>query len=678
MFKGLKKGVFRPQGREKSKKEGRGISNIEFYTELLFSLLGKGNIDKPDSGMNIPEGWFYYATNKIFTKDKVKKMIFINELPMEIDSDMFKDLKIDVSEYGELRVLKRIKPYKLNRDSWRTRNRIKIWRDKTERFEEELSRRSAADEIYADKDKREEDERTRWMIGSWKWVNETESRRDEMCTLNIVLELIADNLENLYIMEDIVVNRLRVLGVYYGGVFVQTNEYYKAFSPCGNVEDNMLVRINYPHILSDRVVSQMFEVSNGMVGDRDGLYLGSDVFTSLPVTYDVKKGNDAINILLTASTGEGKSGFSKGLMTYLEIEDLYSIDVDYEGDEYLDVGRAHGAKIISMGQDSSSYFDTTEIGDLTGDPEIDGALKDEAIGTTKLVFDVLTDYEKGMNYKELSLFNDMILRVYKKRGVTEDPKTWVRSKGASYEELYRELYVMREDKDYRDSVEDIDEFIKKLRVYFDGNIYSNIFKNRISINDILGYKRIIFSFGMRGKTENTIDKRSLSLRQLFVGYLIILISNYNKTALNRLTVVKLEELQRYLTHEASGKLVNDIVTGGRKRGMIVFLITNSPLQIVDIMSDEDNSELSKHAKSIKNNLNGFLIGRLQDETSERLAKVFPWAKDCLAELKLINNDDDFKYCFLLHFKGESSIVKFEIPLSLVKSSMYTTRVDQTV
>jgi len=658
------------------KRDNKRMGTIAYYTELLFSLLGKGNVDAPDEGTIIPEGYFYYSTNKIFTKDTVKKVLFLHELPMEIEYEFLTNLKRIASENGELKIVKRFTPYRFDRNSWATRNRMQIWKGHAERYEREKYKQSETDEIFSDLATKEVNRRILWMIRSWDWVNRTERNRDEFCRYNIILELTAKDLPNLYKMEENISSALRSLDVDFGGIFVQTNEYYKTYSPASNGTPTLLSKMNKPNIISDRVASQFFDPGHGLAGDPDGLYFGTDVFTLESVTYNLKKGSDAANFLLTADTGGGKSAVSKTLMTHLALEGIYSIDVDYEGDEYTDIGIAHGAKFINMSSEASTYFDTTEIGDLTGDPKIDRTLKEEAISTTKLVFDVLTDFKNGMNFEELSLFNDMILRVYEKRGVTEDPETWKYSKGSSYEELYRELWIMRDEPEYASKREQIDAFITKLRLYFDGNIYSGMFKNKISVNDLLGHPRIIFSFGMRGKTENTIDERSLALRQLFVGYLIMLICNYNKTVLKKLTAVKLEELQRYMTHEASGKIVNDIITGGRKRNMIVFLITNSPLQLVDIMTADDNSEMSKYSKAIKNNIQGFIIGRLTDETSERLAQSFTQLKNCLPEMKLINKDMDFKYCFLLHYRGESSVVKFEIPPSLVKTSLYVTRTEQ--
>lgn len=659
---------------DKVRTKNKKMSTINFYIELLFSLIAQGNIDKPDT--TIPEGYFYYATNKIFTTDKVMKVIFISELPMFIDKNFLTNLRNDVLEFGELRVIELIEPYEFNRDSWRVKNRIQMWHNRAKYYEESIRNKSSIDEIFEDRETKEFDERTERMIRSWNWVNKAEENKLEFCKYTIALELIADDLKNLYEMEKKVKRRLKLLNVYFKDIFVQTNEYYKIFAPCGGKKENMLTKTNPPTILTDYELSQLCPNVDGLVGDTTGVYFGTNVFTGLPIMYDLKKGTDAINFLLTAATGGGKSNFAKGLLTHFKINRISTIILDYEGDEYQHIGVAHGAKFVNMNPEVSYYFDTTEIGDLTGDEKIDRGLKDDAIATTKLVFDVLTDYQHGMNAHELSLFNDMILRVYERKGVTDDPQTWKNSKGCCYEDLYRELFKMREEEKYANMQPYIDDFITKLRLYFDGNIYSNLFKNRLSINDLLGHDMIIFSFGMRGRSENTIDERSLSLRQLFVGYLIQLICNYNKSVLNKVTVIVLEELQRYLNHQSSGQIVNDIVTGGRKRGAVTFLITNSPLQIVDTSNMSGNDALANHAKAIKNNITGFIIGKLQEGTWEQITSEYKMLKGCENELIAINTDNTFKYCFLLHFKGENSVVKFEIPPSLVDSVMYKTRVEQ--
>lgn len=666
--------------KKNSKKQRRNkrakMSTFVFYVELIFSMLAKGNVDKPENITEISDSQFYYATNKIFTKNKIKKPLFIQELPMELPSGFIRELKREVSHLGEINVIYRINPYDLNLNSWSIKNKILIWKRKMDAFEKETGSRSSSDEIFSDQETRLGDKRTKWMIDSWKWVYDSINKKDNFCKFNMVLELIADNLNNLYSMESLVKHRLKILEIQNSQIMAQTNEYYKAYSPAGNVERSMLTKLANQNIVTDRTISRLFDVSHGLVGDEKGLYFGTDVLTALPITYDMKKGSDAMNFMLTAATGEGKSNYSKGLLTHLEIEDFSSIYVDYEGDEYTDVGIAHGSLFVNMSPESSSYFDTVEIGDLTGDLSIDKGLKNEAITATKLVFDILTDYKEGMNFYEESLYNDMVNRSYKKYNVTEDMNSWKNSKGMSFKDLYNELLLMKEEEEYKEQHKQIFDFITKLRLFFEEDgIYSGIFKNKVSVNEILKHKRVIFSFGMKGKTENTIDKRSLALRQLFVGYLIILKSNYNKTVENRSTVVLLEELQRYLGHKSSGQMVNDIISGGRKRNMITFLVTNSPLQIMDVMDSSDKSEIAEHAKAIKNNIQGLIVGRLQDETSRRIAEAFN-IPECLPEMELINKDENFKYCFLMHYKGESTILKFEIPPSLQKSSMYVTRVDQ--
>ena len=110
----------------------------------------------------------------------------------------------------------------------------------------------------------------------------------------VVLELISDNLKNLYEMEDRITRRLRFYDIYYKGIFVQTNEYYKVFSPCGGLDKNLLTDLNNDIILTDYEVSELFYNDSGLVGDST-VYLGTDAFTGLPVQYDLKKGSDAVN-----------------------------------------------------------------------------------------------------------------------------------------------------------------------------------------------------------------------------------------------------------------------------------------------------------------------------------------------------------------------------------------------
>ena len=146
---------------DKLRKNKGKMSTYKFYVELLFSLIAKGNIDKPNDKTKIPEGSFYYATNKIFTSNKVMKVLFIQEFPMYIDSDIFKDLRRDVEHLGDLNIVESIEGYDFNRDSWKVKNRIAMWKNRAKNYQDKLNETSNIDEIFGDTDSKIDRKSTR-------------------------------------------------------------------------------------------------------------------------------------------------------------------------------------------------------------------------------------------------------------------------------------------------------------------------------------------------------------------------------------------------------------------------------------------------------------------------------------------------------------------------------------
>lgn len=281
-----------------------------------------------------------------------------------------------------------------------------------------------------------------------------------------------------------------------------------------------------------------------------------------------------------------------------------------------------------------------------------------------------------MTSHELSLYNDCVNRVYEKFRVTDDMSTWRYSKECTYFHLYGELVEMsKEDKYEREYSSHIHDMIIKLRTYFEyDGINKNMFNNPVNLDELLGNRHIVFSFGMKGADESVTNTKELALKQLFVGYLTTLISNFNKSR-NKLTVVAIEELQRYLGHSHSASVVSNMVSGGRKRGMIMFLITNAPLQLMThLHSKNNNPEDVKHIDSILNNINVHILGRLKDNSSETIADYFS-LNDALPSLKLINSGNKMKYSFLVHYKGEFTVVKYLLHPQLLKTDLYATRKD---
>src|SRR5699024_7306160 len=141
-----------------------------------------------------------------------------------------------------------------------------------------------------------------------------------------------------------------------------------------------------------------------------------------------------------------------------------------------------------------------------------------------------------------------------------------------------------------------------------------------SVQEIIDKKHVVFSFGMGSSAEATKDEMSLALRQLFASHITTLMSHYNVRH-NIKTVVFLEELQRYLKLRYSGDIIAKFVSGGRKQGMITYLITNSPSELLSL-TDSMDDEVQKNASTIMSGVTMFLIGALYKRDMENLIQEY--------------------------------------------------------
>ena len=273
-----------------------------------------------------------------------------------------------------------------------------------------------------------------------------------------------------------------------------------------------------------------------------------------------------------------------------------------------------------------------------------------------------------MNTRQVAIFNDAINKLYEENNIDYNDKyTWHNSKGLSYRDVFNKIVELSKDEEYYSKYnEHIDGLIDGLRVYLNNDgIKRNMFKERLSINQLKESRLIIFSFGMRGATLQTTDKRDLSLKQMTISYLSTLLANYNKTSLGVSTIIELEELQRYLRNKANSEEAVNIFTGSRKRNVVAIGAINDPAGLV--------KGVYNGSEAIIENTTTAFFGAMKKKTIEDVTSCLemPYAEPYLQD---IANSKEFKHCFLMcnDFK-DFTVLRVEIPDELAKSAIYKTR-----
>lgn len=675
------------------------VETVNLYLRLLVDKYTKGVTDVPDRP--IEDGKFYYSTNRIFTKDMVKKMYFIHDLPDILPRGFISDLRVDIQKqirnYNQMNNLDEklhvnfniyAEHYNFDKSDRRVQGK---WRHFTREFEKvqaKAGEKTLQDELKSDKYA----EQIRRKVNSFLYIKEaTEEQDASLYKTSLALELCGSSNEALAVAEDCIERFTFKHRIKIKDVFIQTNNYQKAFTPCSVENTVLLKQMVSSDVLADDTLSSFTLTTHGKVGDELGIYHGVDVFSRNVVSLDFSKGSDSHNILLTASSGEGKSNYAKMLYTFITaMSETYStIIFDYEGVDYLALGKVTDAKFVSFSGNSGSYVNTMAIGDLTGDEQIDEGLIDESREATKRVFDLLVDENHGMNNTQIAVFSEALKNLYERNGVFDkDRSTWHKSKNLTYYMLYSTISKMKDETKYIQefSADTLYDLTISLKPYFeDGQFRTKWFSNPITVQELVSSQNIIFNFGMYGKDDATSDEKSIALKQIFASYLTMLLAGRNKAKGLR-TVVFIEEMQRYLKQVYSGQIINSIATGGRKLGIIAYYITNAPNELMDMEDSNSNFETEKikNVSSLLGNLNYQIIGAIDRNTMIKLINRFNLQDSANYLLKLAEIKEnkqkiaDLKYCFHLSYKGQSTLVRMLIHPDLEKLPLYSTLGDSKI
>ena len=293
--------------------------------------------------------------------------------------------------------------------------------------------------------------------------------------------------------------------------------------------------------MTDDILANFNSYKQGKIGYR-GMCVGMDVNAKVPVIKDLYANrDDAENWLVSAATGNGKSYFVKDKIFWALGLGIPVMIVDFEGDEYANMYHyvrsynERDAVMVSMGKGTSCYCDPMIIPELTGEPEVDKALKANAISSTTKMLGVIVkgNAKEVFNEWESGVISEAIKDVYDMYQVTEEPETWVNSRQISFEMLYDTIcdYVQKrkfldeatENAKHRAAM----EIREHMKVYFEeGASKYGTFKNPISVESLYNASLIVFSYGESGKTASEIDSTLLQLKQLSVANIMNQISNY--------------------------------------------------------------------------------------------------------------------------------------------------------
>ena len=483
-------------------------------------------------------------------------------------------------------------------------------------------------------------------------------------------------------------------------------EFLKAFSPFSAQLSSSILKQVGNNTIPDEQIARLSNYSQGKIG-KHGIMFGTDIHSGYVVYKQVKKSDtDAENILITAETNGGKSYFVKYLLLQLLAYAYFNGTInDIEGTEYIPLANfvSHNDKVVvlNMAEGQGCYYDPFEIS-LTGVDTLDKDLFSFCKSFTNTVFRVLVgETLLDQNVWAQKIVNNAISLAYSSIGVVADDKsTWENSKGydlfyvySKFKDLYQEcINISKKDEDIlslheryklnQEYIDTLDKVVAKLSEYFEpfenGGIRSDVFRKRVTLSDIVDAKLLINSFGMEGRSADTIDKTQMTLSQISAANISYIRSIFSK-AQGKFNFKVWEEFQRWGQFPGSATTIKTAITGGRKLGDVNFILTNNVKELLD----DDKF-------AIFDNTSSFAIGAIASQSTRRRLCEELSVPLLLPEVDSIvnkkGNTETFegdniiqsKYdkAFLVCLdKTVSTIVKAELPPHIAKSIIFKTGVD---
>ena len=651
----------------KRKSSDKHIRPMEVYLGNLERRILKGLADVPSelSDCEVQVGY-----EVLYSRTSQRCYYYIKVLPEYISGSFYETVRDAMSlkktacpVYINFRI--QGTPHIINWDSSEMRERRRQWAN-WER------NKKAVDTKFADAKTRTISAFEEWRMKSWDYVQNAEDRKVQLIDCEITVEIATDgnSLEHKHSLLDVckefeqwcAKNSIKIKKVRNNIMdFLQYTSVTSLNKRTASAKQVM------NRVLSSEILADMTSYVPGKINDT-GVLFGIDMTTGMAVYKNmVRPGGDAENFLVIAETGGGKSFYMKALVLQMAINGFHQVVLDIDG-EYKSAAKALDGVIIDMSKSAGLYFDSTVIGDLTGDPAIDASLLKDSRVVTANIFDVLCDPEDGMTTTETKLFNDAYIRLFNKYGISEaDPLTWVYSKNLSFHKLYQEICALTEDPSYIIYKDDLRAFIDKLCIYLDPSGFrAYLFQKPIDLKDILNQRKVLPMFidivlNLESSGEGKANIETL-IKQLTATYLVTLVTNYFKSR-HEFSVHYIEEYQRYMSSKGVESLVVYMITGNRKRNAATFVISNSPTSLLKVGSASN--------QAIVDNINNYIIGKVKESIVEDVCHSFG-LDNCIDILK--NMATTYKHHFILKINNkDTTIVKQSLPKSLVESPIFKTR-----
>jgi len=570
--------------------------------------------------------------------------------------------------------------------------RLNAWKNREEDVEESAN-------VYNLSSTYDDSEEVEWLRESLGELYLAEKKYDrDIIKLSYVLNVVTEDISPVGMVnyENCLAElekQLKSYGFSYERIGKDLGDYIKTSMPFNYKQEDDKKIVVSKNLYTDILYAKTMGLSHGKVGDT-GIYLVTDIYSGKSIFKQFKRSEtDLETILVTAEAGGGKSYAVKNMVIMLLSTGHYGTINDIEGDEYTPLADWIGAdnpdmvKVINMRK--GLYIDPFPIPDLVGDDDIDSGLRTQSIEYITFFYkSIIGDKLFAEEYWADDILDEAINEVYRRKGVSKNPKTWVRSKNCSVKDILPVL----EDAIHTGAFKGLAKYIPsedfkrvcskmcvKLNTYLaEDGLRADFFNDAISLDEINDAKLVIISFNMKNITEDSVDPVQMKIMQLSAAILSYQRSIYCKYVLGKYNFKLWEEYQRWGDFTGSAAILGTNVTGGRKLGDIIIIVTNSVASL--LYSDRDD-----HRK-IFGNISSFMIGAIRDATvrQDLMARLsVPHLKpelDKIATSTILDNkagtdSDSYRYAFVTCLDSRDfSVGKVFLPDELVNSKLFKTGV----
>ena len=654
------------------------LNNVfNLYDELIFCKLANKESSKcryiaPDQGKF---GVDFLGT---YDKDNISFYYTISKLPKEIYIDWKERLRSECKSGVRLTFIDNIRRHHIPWESPQMQSRLRILRQVREESDDKDIDAYNMHKNIKDLSKQN------WIEESLLYLSEADKTRGRTLFKSTQFMIISGRRgEDFDDSVKLIEEYAKHIGITLNRIMYEIPDILEYYSPFKHAMKTNVIDSSPSNVLTDEILARFNTYTQGTLG-VSGVYFGTDIYSRFPVLKKVKPKEDtAENWLITAETGGGKSFFVKALLLQLLSLNYNGTIMDIEGFEYVPLANylSHNStvQIINMGEGNGKYFDPMEIAQETGIEDIDRDAKQMSINFTLSIFKVLLGRTYEENLLMGTVLDDAVTETYKDAGVTENRETWYKSRDLTLFEVYetlRRLERFRDDEDYAKTVK---LAVAVLGKYFEEDgTRSAMFRDRIRVAEIIDADLVICSFGMAGKSPQSIDEVQLALMQLSAAQLSHQRSIFSKSR-GRFNFKLWEEFQRWGKFPDSDKTLGVALTGGRKLGDVNIIITN----VVKELLDDDRF-------GVFGNITSFLAGAIGDEKvryefCDRLS--IPKMKHEMDLLSSVKKDDDeldgkaraeslYTHAFLCGLdRSKYGIVKMLIPPEIARSMLFKTGVD---